>query len=85
MVVLPPVDATSARFRVLGEKRGGSEVGIVRLARAKIEQLRVGKLDHPALLYVLESEPYWPATTEAHQEVTRLVQTMTTHRDDPHT
>jgi hypothetical protein len=76
VVVLWPVEVGSERLRVLGEKPCGTQVTVVRIPRIKIENLRVGKLDHPALLYRLGAEDYWPANLETHQEVTRLAHAM---------
>lgn len=72
VVVLWPLEATSERVRVLGEKPCGTQVAVARMPRTMLVHLRVGKLDHPALLYRLGGEAYWPATLEAHQEATRL-------------
>ncbi len=82
VIVLWPVEAKSDRLRVLGEKPCRTQVTVVRMPRGKIENLRVGKLDHPALLYRLGLEDYWPANLEAHQKVTRLAHAMRTEFND---
>ena len=82
VVVLWPVEEGIERLRVLGEKPCGTQVAVARVPRAKLARLRVGKLDHPALLYRLGAEDYWPATLEAHQEVTRLAHKINKEIDD---
>lgn len=66
------IELESARLRVLGVRRDGQSLAAGAVPRRWLEPPRVGKLDHPALLWQLAVEGYWPATSEAHAEATAL-------------
>ena len=57
---------------MLGVRRDEQSLAVGTLPRAWLEPPRVGKLDHPALLWQLAAQGYWPATSAAHAEAIAL-------------
>ena len=73
LVVYPP-EPRAAKVRVLGPRRGGDDLTIVSLPIKRLEHWRVGKLDHPAMLWMLERDAeYWPATGDAKETAVKHV------------
>ena len=70
------IEPDGARLRVLGVRRDEQSLAVGTLPRAWLEPPRVGKLDHPALLWQLAAQGYWPATSAAHAEATALAHAL---------
>ncbi len=73
--VEPDPGAVITRLLVLGIGLDGAELLRVKLPQERLRRFRVGKLDHPALLWAIEHDRrYWGRDTDAKLDAIRLVE-----------